>query len=64
MTKEVYIIRKERYNDFRNIIKQTTDEVELIDSQTDEQGWKHITVLCDGYEDFDTRLIKAGIIEA
>lgn len=63
MTKEVYIIRKEHYNDFRNIINQTTNKVELIDSQTDEQGWKHITVLCDGFKDFDARLIKAGIIE-
>lgn len=63
MTRETYIIRKERYNDFRNIINETTDKVELLDSQTDEQGWKHITVLCDGYEDFDARLIKAGIIE-
>ena len=62
MTKEVYFIRKERYNDFCNIINQTTDKVELIDSQTDEQGWKHIIVLCNGYEDFDSRLIKAGII--
>ena len=63
MTRETYVIRKENYNKFRNIIKQTTDNVELIDSQTDEQGWKHLTVLCDSFEDFDARLIKAGVIE-
>ncbi len=63
MTRETYIIRKERYNDFRNIINETTDKVELLDAQTDEQGWKHITVLCDSFKDFDTRLIKADIIE-